>query len=151
MKKNILLIILFSPLTQKNIFGCEANLTVQQIVTDNQIRPDTNILILDSILAINLSNYIGKPVDSLLQMLPQSPKTVRITSADKPHIASRVIITYDSWYWIQIVVKDFQYMPVYDPNRVWDFNLFKNEAISWIFVNRGNTCIYGCTGSKFRN
>lgn len=151
MKKNILYLLMFSLVSQNNIFAGEAKLIDHQIVTDNQIRPDTNILILDSLLAINLSYYIGRPVDSLLQVLPQSPKTVRITSADKPHIASRVIITYDIWYWIQIVVKDFQYMPVYDPNRVWDFNLFKNETISWIFVNRGNTCIYGCTGSIFRN
>ena len=112
---------------------------------------DTNIHILDSIMGLNLSEFIGLPVDSLLNKLPVSAHTIKFGSADNPRIVSRLIISYDNWYWVQIVVRKFQYMSPISPNRTWDINLFKKEKISWIFVNRGNTCVFGCTSTKYRN
>lgn len=45
---------------------------------------DTNTAILDSILRIDLSYYIGKPVDSLLIHLPASPKTLSYVGRQPP-------------------------------------------------------------------
>ena len=108
-------------------------------------RPDTNILILDSIMALNLGNFIGQPVDTLLHHLPLSANVTKIIRGDNnAYTARRLWVIYDNWYWVQIVVTNFQYMNPYDISQTWDLSLFKKETIAWIFVNQGNNCVYGC-------
>jgi hypothetical protein len=122
-----------------------------EMASSMYVQNDTNIAILDSILSINLSDYIGKPVDSLLSHLPKSAHVMRIKPADNPNLANRIIITYQNWYWVQIVVDNFSFMNQYDPQRLWDITLFKKETISWIFVDQGNNCVYGCNTERYRN
>lgn len=128
--------------------GC-IHASPKPVIFRQAINGDTTIL--QRIIDLPLSNYIGKPVDSLLRVLPGSAHTLKLTSADNPNIVSRLIVTYDNWYWVQIVVKKFHFMSPIDTNRSWDMELFKKEKISWIFVNRGNTCVYGCGSTRYRN
>src|SRR6185503_5188811 len=103
---------------------------------DNKfVTADTTIL--DSILLLNLAGFIGHSVDSLLQKLPASYHTIKISSASNPYLADRLRVNYNDQYVVKIIVKNFQHMDRYDANRQWNITQFKLENIAWIFVNTG--------------
>lgn len=149
--KHILLIITTAFVSFASFANKENSDTRIEIVSPAHPVNDTNVAILDSILAIDLSYYIGKPVDSLLIHLPQTAHVMRIASADNPNLANRLIIIYQNWYWIQLVVDNFSFMNQFDDQHLWNINLFKKETISWIFVDQGNNCVYGCNTDRYRN
>jgi len=129
-----------------------ANQKLPYRVFFSQCKADTNSLIIDSILNLNLASYIGQPVDSLLHHLPITDSAMKIVAADKSVIARKLWVTYQTWYKVIIIVDTFQYMNPVDttvpPN--WNITLFKKETIAWIFVDRGYGCVYGCNTNSYR-
>lgn len=121
--------------------------------TRMQLPPDTTVL--PSILSINLSYYIGKPVDSLLFVLPPG-----YTSRDfMPVGAGYAKGVYQSYStsnsnncFVEIFIDTFQFLPIPNktPTTTWNMNLAKQETIAFIKVwKNNNICMYGCNNPNY--
>lgn len=110
---------------------------------------------LPQILALPLQSYIGKPVDSLLAVLPAS-----YTSRDfMPVGIGYTKGVYQSYFtgelnnfFVEIYIDNFQFLPI--PNRTvtttWNMNLAKQETIAFIKVFKNNNiCLYGCNDPDY--
>lgn len=80
---------------------------------------------------INLANYVEKPVDSILSLLPPG-----YTSGFVGYITSNKVkyffAKYSDGTKLVIYVKDYQFMNPIDPNRVWNIDQFKHEAVWYV-------------------
>ena len=88
----------------------------------------------DSIAALNLDYYASRPVDSLLQMLPQSYKSINLIGSTKSNKIKGLSIFYSSGMEVWIAPRNYIHMAATDPNRIWDLTLFKKEIASYISV-----------------
>jgi len=105
------------------------------------LRVDTTVL--QSILSINLSYYIGKPVDSLFGILPN---TYTSRGLSQSYYSSEFNTCYE-----EIFIDTFQFMTF--PNRTktstWNMSLAKQETIAFIKVWKNNQCVYGCNNPNY--
>lgn len=114
--------------------------------------------IISRILTIQLSHYIGKPVDSLLSVLP-IPYTKRGFNPARAGYCRGLYQVYGIFdevntVTVEIFVDHFQHMVF--PNRTkkstWNMDLAKQEIISYIRVVKSNTiCLYGCNNPKYED
>ena len=120
---------------------------------ENQSVFDTTKL--SQILSLQLSSYIGKPVDSLLQALPSG-----YSARSFMPVGIGYAIGVDQSYFtgefnncaIQIYVNSWQYMafPNRTPTSTWNWNLAKQETISFIkVIKNNNVCVYGCNNPDY--
>lgn len=113
---------------------------------------DTTLL--PSVLALPLSTYVGKPVDSLFASLPAS-YTKRGFMPVGIGYAKGVYQLYfggnENHFSVAIYIDSFQYMTW--PNRTatsnWSMALAKLETISYIKIFKNNTCVYGCGNPNY--
>ena len=124
--------------------------------TSNRLRlsmySDTTVL--PQILALNLQSYIGRPVDSLLRVLPGG-YTSRGFMPTGIGYARGVYQSYGTLEnnncGVEIFIDTFHFLPI--PNRTktttWDMNLAKKETISFIRIIKNNKCIYGCNNANY--
>lgn len=117
--------------------------------------PDTSIL--SQILALPLQSYIGKPVDSLFNVLPggyahrgfMTPKVGYANGVFQGYFTSQsnnctVEIYVDTFYFLTF--------PNYTVTTSWSMTLAKKETIAFIKVYRDNTvCVYGCNNANYHN
>ncbi len=115
--------------------------------------PDTTVL--PPILGLLLNTYIGKPVDSLLAVLPSS-FTFRGFMPERIAYNTGVFQSYGdlgtNTVTVQIYIDSYQHMVFPDRTRVsrWDMNLAKQEIISFIkVIKNNNVCMYGCNNPNY--
>lgn len=99
--------------------------------------------------AINLSQYIGKPVDSLLAHLPAGYTSLQIGGWRSQRLAEVLYILYPNNISVGIHVRNFQFMNPQlvntpNPTENWNITLFKKETISFSIIFKGPVCINGC-------
>jgi hypothetical protein len=87
----------------------------------------------DSIKILNLDYYAAKPVDSLLQVVPQSYDYIGIIGTTRNNARS-LCIYYPNNLNILITPKRYKFMTRNDPNRIWNLTLFKKETAYLIEV-----------------
>lgn len=146
MKTSIIIFLVFIHI---NVFANEANLKNEPPL------PPSDTTVLQSILSLNLTYYIGKPVDSLLSILPAG-----FTSRDfMPMGIGYCKGVYQSYFsgeynncFIEIFIDTFQFLPI--PNRTpttnWNMGLAKKETIAFIKVwKNNNICMYGCNNPNY--
>jgi hypothetical protein len=114
---------------------------------------DTTVI--PSILSINLNYYIGKPVDSLLSILPAG-FTYRGFMPVGAGYAKGVYQSYSTNYtnncFIEIFVDTFRFLPVPNltPTTSWNMNLAKQETVAYIkVIKNNNVCVYGCNNPGY--
>lgn len=85
--------------------------------------------------------YLNKPIDSLLAAIPPFQQSqIKIYGQLTNNNARELVITYPNQVELIVRPKHFQFMNPVDPNRVWDFSLFRTET-AWViqlyFEGRG--------------
>jgi len=80
---------------------------------------------------LNLTNYVNKPVDSIISLLP-SGYVSRFVGHLKSYKVRYYHIQYAGGTELLIFVKNYQYMNPYDPNRIWNFEQYRHEAIWYL-------------------
>ncbi len=121
-------------------------------INSNKCWGDTTQL--PQVLALPLASYVGKPVDSLLLVLP----SVYTKRGFMPVGVGYTKGIYQSYFggefnnfYVEIYIDFFQYLPI--PNRTstinWNMNLAKQETISFIKVVKNNVCVYGCGNPNY--
>ena len=109
-----------------------AGLSLNKITKQKKNINDTTLAYL---LSLNLEYYKGKPVDSLLAVLPANYSYRRIGGWDNSFYAKRLAVRYPDSSLVIIIVKDFTHLTQrYSRERNWDFNLFKKEKIFCIAI-----------------
>jgi hypothetical protein len=114
---------------------------------------DTTLL--PQILALPLQSYIGKPVDSLLSVLPgqyTSRGFMPVGIGYTKGIFQSYFSTEQNNCFVEIYIDTFTFLPV--PNRKpttkWDINLAKKEKIAFIkVIKNNNSCVYGCNNPNY--
>ena len=126
-----------------------------------RILPDAEFITSDTtvipqILNLPLASKIGKPVDSLISILPQNYNYIGIIPA-RTGYAKGVFISYgleeSNICHVEIYWATIQYLPVpnYTPVITWDLSLAKKETISFIKVIKNNViCVYGCNNPRYQ-
>jgi hypothetical protein len=110
------------------------------------LRVDTLITDLTS---LNLNQFNGLPVDSLLSHLPQGYISTQITGWRSIRLAEILHVVYPNNVVVEIHVKNFQYMNPHwvntgNPTQNWSVALFRKEAVAFAVIFNGTTCINGC-------
>ena len=98
---------------------------------------------------IDLTHYIGLPVDSLLSHLPSSYIEKKVSSYNRPDLAEVLFVDYNSDVSVMIFVHGFTYMNPHivntsTPRQNWQVSLFKKENLAYTIIFNGSTCINGC-------
>jgi hypothetical protein len=123
------------------------------VIKIKSLPPDTTVL--PQILALPLSTYIGKSLDSLLSVLPTG-YTGRGFLPVRIVYNRGVFQSYgtqgNNTVSVIIFIDSYQYMAF--PNtsnvRTWDMNLAKQETISFIkVIKNNNVCLYGCNNPNY--
>lgn len=146
MKKIFLLLFIF---VSVSVFASKPNIgnSIFRNVSDTTVIPQ--------LLSLPLVNYIGKPVDSLLSVLPTGYDGQGLIPARLGYIKGlyRVYGSQEFNYCsVQIFIDTIQFLPVpnYNQKNTWDMSLAGREIISFIkIVKNDTTCIYGCNNPKY--
>jgi hypothetical protein len=98
---------------------------------------------------LNLSQYNGQPVDTLLAHLPSGVTTMKITGWRSIRVAEILHVVYPNRVVVEIHVRNFQHMNpnwvnASNPTQNWSIPLFKKEAIAYTVIFNGPVCINGC-------
>jgi hypothetical protein len=81
---------------------------------------------------IDYSDYIGKPIDDLLQIFPLNSSQVIVDTFDEPTGSlSYAQLVYSTKVFIQLYpdINNLKYVNRYSPTLKWDINLVKKEKI----------------------
>lgn len=115
--------------------------------------PDTAQL--PQILALPLQTYIGKPVDSLLNVLPggYSSRMFMVARVGRAKgIFQSYFTSQTNNCYVEVYVDNFQFMtfPNYTATTTWSMTTARTETISFIKVFKNSTvCVYGCNVSNY--
>ncbi len=98
-------------------------------------KSDVNDTTLAYLLSLDLEYYKGKPIDSLLAVLPANYSDRRIGGWDNAFYARLLYVRYPDSSMVVIIVKDFTHLTQrYSREMNWDFNLFRKETIFCIEI-----------------
>lgn len=144
MKKIILSFIL---LVSIKVFG-NSNMEY----TSQRTFPDTSIV--PQILILPLSNYIGKPVDSLFSVLPSGYVSRTFIPSSRIGYTRGVSQNYNfssGSCFVEIFIDTFNYLtiPNYSAFQNWNMQLAKQETIAFIKVWNNNICVYECNNIRY--
>jgi|SRR5882757_3348840 len=111
-------------------------------IEENGHPPDSLTLYLTT---IDLTAFVGMPVDSFLVKLPNNYDSMRVYGGHNPKRAGKLIISYiNKNISVFIYVSTFKYMDPWSNYTTWDITLFRKENIDHIIVYKGSDCINGC-------
>ena len=97
---------------------------------------------LNQLLSINEADFINKPLDSIIAILPTGYTRIKIYGIR--NTARMLSVRYPNKVWIELEVRQFAYMNPVDTNRVWDITLMRKENLYKRAIYKGKNCYAGC-------
>lgn len=139
---HIILITLYSININTSVFARDK----MPITIVNRQPTDT---LLTTLMSLNLSQYAGRPVDTLLASLPLGVIDMKITGWRSIRKEEILHVVYPNNIVVEIHVKQFQHMNpdwvnTSTPTQNWSVALFKKETIAHAVIFNGSVCINGC-------
>lgn len=116
-------------------------LTISFINKINGQTPDSTV---NSLLAMNESQYINKPLDSIITNLPAGYDQIKILSGGHLYTARKIRIRYPNEVYIELHVRQYTHMNPVDSNRIWDIALMRQENLYKTVIYKNNTCYRNC-------
>lgn len=98
----------------------------------------------NALLAIDESQFINKPLDSIIAVLPSGYIQIRIFSGGHLYTARKIGVLYPNRVWIDLHVREFTNMNPVDTNRIWDITLMRREKLYRTAIYKHNTCYRNC-------
>lgn len=125
-------------------FDCAPKSNIENLPTDTTL--------IAELAAINLIQYQGQPVDTLLAHLPPGYIIMKIGGWRSQRLAEVLYVIYPNKISVGIHVRNFQYMNPHlvdspNPKQNWSIPLFRKEAITYTIIYNNTTCINGCENS----
>lgn len=110
--------------------------------TQKTLAQTTDSLV-NKILAIDESQYVNKPLDSIIAVLP--PGYIRLKIYSLGHNTARCLnVLYPNRVWVDLHVREYTNMNPVDPNRVWNITLMRREKLYKMVVRKHNDCYRNC-------
>lgn len=103
-------------------------------IYQNSATAQTSDSTYNAINSVNFTQYINKPIDSILSVLPINYLEIKLYGHLTSNKVRYLAIEYAGGTQIYLFVKYFSHMNPVDPNRIWDLNLFKLENLSQIIM-----------------
>lgn len=97
---------------------------------------------LTSLLAINESAFINKPLDSIISALPSGYQKMVIYGTRRT--ARKLTIKYPNEVWIELHVRQFSHMNPVDQNKVWNTSQMRQENLFRTVIYQNNRCYRNC-------
>jgi hypothetical protein len=101
--------------------------------------PDSILLQLQ---AVDESQFIGKPLDSIISILPAGH--IKMVVRGIRTTARKITILYPNRVWIELHVREFTNMNPDDSNRVWNLSLMRQEKLYRTVIYKNTTCYSNC-------
>jgi len=98
--------------------------------------------ILSQLQSIDENQYIGKPLDSIISVLPTGH--IKMVVRGIRTTARKVTILYPNKVWIELHVREFTNMNPDESNRAWDLSLMRQEKLYRTVIYKNNTCYRNC-------
>ncbi|HEY0750086.1 MAG TPA: hypothetical protein VGD26_02955 [Chitinophagaceae bacterium] len=102
----------------------------------------TSDSIVNALLAINESQYINKPLDSIISVLPSGYTSMKIYGSR--NTARALMVTYPNKVWIELHVREFTHMNPEDRTWTWNQTLMKKEKLYKSLIQKKDTCYRNC-------
>lgn len=99
---------------------------------------------LNQLMAIDEEKYIGKPLDSMINVLPPGYIEMKIVAGAHRYTARKLRIRYNNEVWIELHVRQFQFMNPASTTRTWDINLMRNEKLYHLVIYKDTQCYLNC-------
>ncbi len=99
--------------------------------------------LVDSLMSIDETKYIGKPLDTLIAKLPKGYISLSVRGLFLLK-ARYITVTYPNDIWIELHVREFTHMNPIDSNGVWDINLMRKERLYGISIYNDINCLRNC-------
>lgn len=116
-------------------------LTLTCILSTKQAKAQTDPN-LSALLAINETQFLGKPLDSIISVLPTGYSKMVIYGS---HITARKItILYPNRVWIELHVREFSHMLPADTKKEWNLTLMRQEKLYKTVIYQHNNCYRNC-------
>jgi hypothetical protein len=114
-------------------------------LTSHKMFGQTSDPLTNQILAVGESQYIGKPLDSLINALPSGYLQMKIVADGRSRITARKLrIIYPNQVWIDLHVKEYANMNPVDENRIWSVTLMRKEKLYITVVYKHINCYRNC-------
>ena len=99
---------------------------------------------LDSLLRIREAAYVGKPLDSIIAILPPGITSFKVSSGDRPERANQLIVRYPNGISISLYVREFTHIkqPNYEMN--WSVREMRKEKLHHTVIYEHNNCLTNC-------
>jgi hypothetical protein len=97
---------------------------------------------LNQLLSINEADFINKPLDSIIAILPTGYTRIKIYGIR--NTARMLSVRYPNKVWIELHVRQFNYMNPVDANNIWDITLMRKENLYKRSIYKGKNCYAGC-------
>lgn len=109
-----------------------------------QVNGQTSDSTVNALLAIDETQFINKPLDSIIAVLPPGYIRIQIFSGGHLYTARKLNILYPDRVWIDLHVREFTNMNPVDTNRIWDVTLMRREKLFRTAIYKHNTCYRNC-------
>lgn len=98
----------------------------------------------NALMAINESHYIGKPLDSIIAVLPAGYIEMKIIASTHRYTARKIRVKYANEVWIELHVREFTHMNPRDENRIWNITLMRKEKLYKTVIYKHTECFRNC-------
>lgn len=105
-------------------------------------KAQTRDSLLNQLINIHKVDYYGMPLDSIISKLPAGYTDMKVRGIR--NTARKLVVLYPNSTWIELEVRNFQYMNPIDRNRVWDVMLMRKEELFKTAIYKGTACYEGC-------
>jgi hypothetical protein len=109
---------------------------------NNKAYTQTTDSTLNQLLNIDSASFVNKPLDSIIAVLPAGYIEMRVVGIR--NTARNLRIMYANRVWIDLHVRQFNYMNPVDIYRIWNISLMRKESLNKVAIYKGINCYKGC-------
>lgn len=96
----------------------------------------------NQLLSIDSVLFLNRPLDSIIQVLPAGYTGMKIFGIR--NTARFLRLLYPNKVWIELHVRQFNYMNPVDGNNTWNIVQMRKENLHSIKIYKGSVCYAGC-------
>jgi hypothetical protein len=110
---------------------------------NNKAYTQTTDSTLNQLLNIDSASFVNKPLDSIIAVLPAGYIEMRVVGFR--NTARNLRIMYANRVWIDLHVRQFNYMNPVDIYRIWNISLMRKKSLNKVAIYKGVNCYKGCS------
>lgn len=98
----------------------------------------------NALLAMNETDYINKPLDSIIAHLPPGYIRIKVHASTHYYTVRCLNILYPNEVWIDLHVREFTHINPRNDNRDWNISLLRKEKLYKTVIYKHIVCYRNC-------